>query len=85
MASYSVVIADSALKELTRIPKRYRARVVRRIGGLAQDPRPPGCQKLSEQGRYRLRQGPYRVVYQVLDDTHTVDIVKVGHRREIYR
>ncbi len=85
MASYNVVIARSVTKELERIPKRDRAKIIQRIRTLAQDPRPYGCQKLAEQERYRIRQGQYRVIYEVIDETKTVDIVKVGPRREVYR
>jgi mRNA interferase RelE/StbE len=52
---------------------------------LADDPRPPGSEKLSGQDRYRLRQGDYRVVYGVDDELRIVEVVKIGHRREVYR
>jgi mRNA interferase RelE/StbE len=84
-ASYSVVIKRPAERELRKIPARDLRRVVTRIHGLAQEPRPPGCEKLSDQERYRLRQGDYRIVYAVDDEARTVEVVKVGHRREIYR
>ena len=84
-ASYSVVIKRSAERELRKIPKQDLRRVVTRIQGLAQEPRPPGCEKLSDQERYRLRQGDYRIVYAVDDEARTVEVVKVGHRREVYR
>ena len=84
-ASYSVVIKRSAERELRKIPKQDLRRVVTRIQGLAQEPRPPGCEKLSDQERYRLRQGDYRIVYAVDNEARTVEVVKVGHRREVYR
>jgi mRNA interferase RelE/StbE len=56
-----------------------------RIRGLADDPRPPGSENLSGEDRYRLRQGDYRVVYAIDDDRRIVEIVKIGHRREVYR
>jgi mRNA interferase RelE/StbE len=61
------------------------ARVTKRIEGLAADPRPPGCEKLSGQDRYRVRQGDYRILYEVDDPGLVVTIVKIGHRREVYR
>ena len=56
-----------------------------RIAALAGNPRPPGCEKLSALGRYRVRQGDYRIVYSIQDDEQTVWIVTIGHRREVYR
>ncbi|HCW50609.1 MAG TPA: type II toxin-antitoxin system mRNA interferase toxin, RelE/StbE family [Clostridiales bacterium] len=85
MASYSVRVKSSAIKELESLPPKDLARVAMRIEGLATDPRPPGCEKLSGQERYRLRQGDYRILYEVDDPRLVVTIVKVGHRREVYR
>ena len=83
--SYSVVVKRSGERELRAVAKRHLGRVVARIRGLAEDPRPPGSEKLSGQDRYRLRQGDYRVVYAVDDAQRSVEIVKIGHRREVYR
>ena len=58
---------------------------MRRIRGLAADPRPPGCEKLSGRDRYRLRQGKYRIVYSIGDENLVVYVVKVGHRKDVYR
>ena len=85
MASYSLGINASAAKELEAIPLRDRRRVARKIGGLAEEPRPAGCEKLSGQERYRLRQGDYRILYEVNDTAQTVTVVKIGHRRDVYR
>lgn len=86
MERYSVFIKPSAVKEVEAVArKKDRKQVVRRISLLSDDPRPPGCEKLSGQDRFRLRQGPYRIVYEVSDDDRTVLVVKVGHRRDVYR
>lgn len=85
MGSYRIQIKRSAERELRDIPKKDLKRITKRIGALSNDPRPPGCEKLTGQERYRVRQGDYRVVYSVDDDTRTVTIVKIGHRREVYR
>ncbi len=86
MASYELLIKRSAAREIEAIPrKKDRRRVVERIARLADDPRPPGCQKLSGRDRYRLRQGPYRILYAIEDARLVVFVVKVGHRREVYR
>ena len=87
MASYKVLLKASAAKEIEAVSsKRERQRIVARIGELANTPRPRGSQKLAGHGgRYRVRQGPYRIVYSVNDAAFEVVIVKVGHRREVYR
>jgi len=85
MAKYKVTIKKSATKELEEIPKKDLRKIVKRIQSLAQNPRPQGAHKLSGQGRFRVRQGDYRIVYSVNDKDLIIDIVKIGHRREIYR
>ena len=67
-------------------PRSVRARIVSRIEALAQTPRPRGSQKLAgDEERYRIRQGSYRVVYAVDDTARVVEVVKIGHRRDVYR
>ena len=85
MAVYKVLIKPSAVKELEKISTKDRRRIIARIRQLGEDPRPAVCEKLSGQDKYRLRQAAYRVVYGVDDQARTVVIVKVGHRRDIYR
>ena len=86
MAKYSLEIKRSASREIERLPtKKDRRLVVDRILGLAEDPRPPGSEKLAGDDRYRVRQGLYRIVYEIDDTPRVVRIVKVGHRREVYR
>lgn len=87
MASYEVLIKASAVRELEAIgQKRGRQRVARRIAALGNDPRPPGCRKLSgSEERYRVRQGQHRIVYAVDDGERTVTVFKVGHRKDVYR
>ena len=85
MAPYSVFIKPSAAKELEQIPIKDRRRIVRRIRGLASDPRPSGCEKLAGDDRYRVRQGDYRVVYGIDDEAREVVVVKIGNRRDVYR
>ena len=84
MASYSLLIKASAAKELEATPKKDRTRLAARIGGLATTPR-PGSEKLSGEEKYRIRQGDYRILYLIEDASSTVTIVKIGHRREVYR
>ena len=85
MAVYKIYFKRSAVKDLDAIPKKDLQRIIDRIDLLKQNPRPPGCEKLSGQERYRLRQGNYRIVYSIHDDVLTVWVVKIGHRRDVYR
>ena len=86
MASYKLLIKPSAAKEIEASPKKDRLRIIKRIQSLSSDPRPPGCEKLSgHDDKYRVRQGAYRIVYSVSDIELVVRVVKVGHRREVYR
>lgn len=86
MASYSLRIKKSAIKDLEAIPTRAdRQRIVKRIRALADDPRPRGVQKLSGKERYRVRQGRYRILYSILDRELVVYIVRVADRKSVYR
>lgn len=85
MASYRLSFKRSVAKDLRPIPKRDVARILKRVEALADNPRPAGCEKLSGQERYRLRQGIYRIIYEILDQELIVTVVKIGHRREVYR
>lgn len=85
MASYSVVIKRSAAKELEDVPRKDRPKLVGKIQALATNPRPEGSEKLAGQDRYRIRHGDYRVLYEVDDTVVVVTVVRVAHRREVYR
>jgi mRNA interferase RelE/StbE len=86
VAKYRVAIKRSAVKEIEAIPqKKERQRIIRRIGQLADNPRPTGSRKLSGHDRYRIRQGVYRIVYSIDDVEIVVVVVKVGHRKNVYR
>ena len=87
MADYKLLIKPSAGKELEAVgSKGDRHLIVQRIHALVADPRPPGSEKLAGyDDRYRIRQGNYRVVYEIDDDAIEVTIYKIGHRREVYR
>lgn len=86
MASYKLRIKKSAAKELEAIARKSdRQRVAKRIEGLADDPRPPGCKKLSGSERYRIRQGSYRVIYAIEEDELVVYVIKIGDRKNVYK
>ena len=84
MAEYKNYFKRSAVKDLEVIPQKDLQRIINRIDLLKVDPRPPGCEKLSGQERYRVRQGNYCIVYSIQDDVLTVWVVKIGHRRDVY-
>jgi len=86
VAKYNIVIKPSAAKEIESISrKKDRQRIVNRIAALGDNPRPLGVQKLSGHDRYRIRQGVYRIIYAIEDRELSVVVVKVGHRRDVYR
>lgn len=85
MASYSVQIKPSAVKELERLPDKVRRQIVKKILALADQPRPQGSEKLTGEELYRIRQGDYRVLYEIHDAVLTVLVVRVGNRRDVYR
>ncbi len=84
--SYRVEIARRAVKSLAALPRREQQRVRAAIDLLADNPRPPGCTKLAGyDNAYRVRVGDFRIVYDVLDDRLVVQVVRIGHRRDVYR
>jgi mRNA interferase RelE/StbE len=86
VARYKLLIKPSAAKEIESAFKKDRLRIIKRIQELSSDPRPPGCEKLSgHDDKYRVRQGTYRIVYTISDVDLVICIVKVGHRKEVYR
>ena len=85
MGTYKIYFKKSVLKDIETIPKKDLKRIIKRIEALSEDPRPPDHEKLSEQEKYRIRQGNYRIVYSIHDDELMVWVIKVGHRRDVYR
>jgi len=85
VASDRLLIKSSAAKELEALPAKDRKRVIARIQNLATDPRPPGCEKLSGDGKLRIREGNYRFLYAVDDAGRRLIVIRIGHRREVYR
>jgi mRNA interferase RelE/StbE len=85
MAGYRVFFKSSVEKDFSAHPKKDVKRILDRIKTLENNPRPKGCEKLTGQEKYRLWQGRYRIVYSIQDEELTVWVVKVGHRKDIYR
>lgn len=82
---YQLIILPSAERDVRSLPKAPLQRILQRIYRLPENPRPPGCKKMTDREGYRVRQGHYRILYEVDDENRTVTIVRVGHRREVYR
>jgi Cytotoxic translational repressor of toxin-antitoxin stability system len=81
MASYKLLFKRSVAKDLRAFPRRDVARILQKVDALAVDPR----EKLSGRERYRVRQGVYRILYEIHDLELVVTVIKIGHRREVYR
>ncbi|WP_250630051.1 type II toxin-antitoxin system RelE family toxin [Rhodoflexus caldus] len=81
---YQVVLKKQVIKTLETVREPYYTKIKAAIYELANDPRPPGCKKLRGRAGYRIRISDYRVIYDVFDDVLTVEVIAVGHRREIY-
>jgi len=86
VSSHHVEFTAAATKEVRKLDPGIRRRVLSGIADLARDPRPAGCKKLTgESNAWRIRVGDYRVLYEVLDDALVVTVVRVAHRREVYK
>lgn len=85
MVKYRIIVKKSAAKELEKVPQPDLRRIVGKIQNLAIDPRPVGSQKLSNFELYRIRQGDYRIIYNINDTEIIIEIIKIGHRRDIYK
>ena len=85
MAEYEIYFKESVYKDLKGIPKNDLKRILTRIENLADDPRPAGSEKLTGQEFYRIRQGNFRIVYSIQDNELAIWVIKVGHRKEVYR
>ena len=85
MARFELRFKPSVAKDLRGIPKTEVRRLLKRIEALTNDPRPAGSEKLTGRDLYRIRQGVYRIVYSVDDAAVVIEVIKVGHRREVYR
>jgi len=82
---YAVEITPAATRQIRKLHPTLQARILGRISGLADVPRPPGCTKLTGRDNlYRLRVGDFRVLYSIVDAELIILIVKVAHRREVY-
>ncbi|MEI8038383.1 MAG: type II toxin-antitoxin system RelE/ParE family toxin [Verrucomicrobiota bacterium] len=85
MAKFELVVRPSVVKDTKEIPAGELKKILQKMESLREDPRPPGCVKLAGMDYYRVRQGNYRILYEIADAQLIVVVVKVGHRRDVYR
>ena len=85
MAQYEIFFKESVWKDIKKIPRTELRKILAKIEKLADYPRLVGCEKLTEQELYRIRQGSYRIVYSIQDKELTVWVIKIGHRKDVYR
>jgi mRNA interferase RelE/StbE len=84
--AYKITIKTVAQKELEKIQKSFRERIINAIGNLAENPRPAGCKKLVNfDSHYRIRVADYRVIYKISDNELLIEVVKVANRKDVYR
>ncbi|MBD3652357.1 type II toxin-antitoxin system RelE/ParE family toxin [Kangiella sp.] len=85
MEKYKITFKKSVAKDLRSIPNKDVAKILKKVNSLAENPRGEGCIKLSGNDKYRVRQGLYRIVYQIRDDVLVVNVVKIAHRSSVYK
>jgi len=85
MSDYTITISRTAKKQLDILPEKTFIIVIDTIKLLAFDPRPIGCKKLKGREGYRIRKGDYRIIYDIYETLLIVEVVAIGHRRDVYR
>jgi mRNA interferase RelE/StbE len=85
MARFEIRFKRSVVKELLKLSRNDNRKIMARIQGLSENPRPTGCEKLAGHESYRVRQGDYRIIYTIDDGRILVEVIRVGHRRDVYR
>ncbi len=83
--TYKVKILRSAIKQLEVLPPKDYLAIKSKIIKLAKNPRPRGCEKLKGRSGYRIRQGNYRIIYDIQEEVLTVRVIRIGHRKDVYR
>jgi mRNA interferase RelE/StbE len=84
MSKYSVVLSNKAKKQLDKLSDYIALPIIQSIGELENDPRPAGCKKLKGREGYRIRTGNYRIIYDIIDHQLIVDVITLGHRKDVY-
>ena len=83
--SYTVILSPRAVRDRRRLPPDVRQRITTALLALENDPRPPGCLKMTNSDEWRIRVGMYRICYLIDDTTQEVTVTHIGHRRDVYR
>jgi mRNA interferase RelE/StbE len=84
MPVYKITISKTAQKQLDKLQDNIANRLIEAIYNLAEDPRPTGCKKLKGRDGYRVREGDYRIIYNIFDNILLIDVIALGHRKDIY-
>lgn len=84
MPNYTIVLSKKAQKQLDKLPNRIVEPILTAISSLEENPHPNGYKKLKGREAYRIRTGDYRIIYSVFDDELIVDVITLGHRKDIY-
>ncbi|MBI5839862.1 MAG: type II toxin-antitoxin system RelE/ParE family toxin [Chloroflexi bacterium] len=86
MGSYQVEWKRSALKELEKLPRQFIPKIIAAVKGLSENPYPQGTKKLvGSEHTYRIREGDYRIVYEIFENKLIIEIIRVRHRKDVYR
>lgn len=85
MEEYKIFFKESVEKDLKKIPKKYLLKILEKIDELKSNPKPDGSEKLTCYDLYRIRQGTYRIVYSIQDQELAIWVIKIGHRKDIYK
>ncbi len=85
MEKYKIEFKKTAVKELKSIPDKDIKKIITKIKLLEENPRPNGCIKLTGKEQYRIRQGNYRILYSIEDDRLIIFVVKIAHRKNVYK
>lgn len=82
--AYQITIRRRAIKILENINEPYYSKIKKAVYNLSTNPRPPGCKKLKGRNGYRIRVSDYRIIYEIFDEALIIDVINLGHRKEIY-
>mgnify|MGYP001191304826 CR=1 FL=1 len=85
MSKYTVVLTSKAKRQLDKFPDDVVNAIIKTLESLETNPRPLGCKKLKGREGYRIRTGNYRIIYDIIDEVLIIEIIAIGHRKEIYR
>ncbi|SDD97435.1 type II toxin-antitoxin system RelE family toxin [Niabella drilacis] len=85
MIKYTVILSGKVSKQLDKLSDTVAAPIFKAIRKLQQNPRPPGYCKLTARDGYRIRVGDYRIIYNIIDSKLIIEVIAIGHRKDIYQ